>query len=112
MMRRTSASIFEADLSVPLAVVETPAKVSATMLKPLKDKLDKVMRDGIALRYGSQSYHVAGERLALFIYLTPGDDGTPESYKVTIADEDIQRLAQAVPPTKCVDEASATLPPA
>ena len=85
--------------TVPLAVVETPAPVQAAELQPLKDKLDRVMRDGITLRYGSQSYNLPGERLALFIYLTPGEDGSAASYNVRIEDSDMTRLVQAIAKT-------------
>jgi vancomycin resistance protein YoaR len=93
---QAAALVSGAGRTVPLAVVETPATVQGPMLKPLQDKLDRIMRDGVTLRYGSQSYHVKGERLALFIYVTPGEDGLPENYEVTVSDEDMQRLARAI----------------
>lgn len=97
-LRRAQAAVLVsgAGRTVPLAVVETPAQVQASQLQPLKDKLDRVMRDGVTLRYGSQSYQVKGERIALFIYLTAGDDGSAESYKVRIEDSDMTRLVQSI----------------
>jgi vancomycin resistance protein YoaR len=82
--------------TVQLAVVETPAKVQAAQLQPLKDKLDRVMRDGIALHYGSQTYQIEGKRIALFIYLNDSSDGSADSYSVRIEDSDMTRLAQAI----------------
>jgi vancomycin resistance protein YoaR len=82
--------------TVQLAVVETPAPVQAAELQPLKDKLDRVMRDGITLQGGGNTYRLAGERLALFIYLEPGEDGSAASYQVRVEDSDMARLAQAI----------------
>ncbi len=97
-LRRTQAAalISGTGRTVQLAVVETPAKVQATELQPLKDKLDHLMKVGITLHYGSQSYHVDGDRMALFIYLTPGSEADPGNYTVRLEDTDMTRLAQAI----------------
>ena len=93
---QAAAQAAGAGRTISLAILDVPAPVQAAALQPIKDRLDRVMTTGVTMHYGDKAYLVTGKRLAGILYLTPGADGTPDSYQVTISDNDAQRVLQAI----------------
>ena len=85
-----------ADARTAALVIDTvPATVSATSLQPLKDQLDTMMRDGLRLTYGADSYLLKGSKLALALYVEPNPGATP-AYAITLNDNDLNRLVSTI----------------
>jgi len=78
-----------------LVIDTVPATVSAAALQPLKDELDTMMRDGLRLTYGTDSYLLKGSKLALALYVEPHPGATP-AYRITLNDNDLNRLLATV----------------
>ncbi|MDQ2810144.1 MAG: VanW family protein, partial [Chloroflexota bacterium] len=89
------ATVAGAARSAALVIDSVPATVSAASLQPLKDQLDTMMRDGLRLTYGADSYLLKGSKLALALYVEPNPGATP-AYAITLNENDLNRLVSTV----------------